>query len=76
MLKRIFTKRFTSDSHVLQINSYNTQPLAVGRGEVTDITETGVCVMQRIQYNASVSYNAQLRHGCLTFGEQRKRCRV
>lgn len=49
----------------LQINTYNTQPLAAGRKEVTDITETGVCVMQNIQYNASASHNAQLRHGCL-----------
>ena len=65
-----FSQRYTSDSHsdILQINSYNTQLLAVGRGEVTDITETGVCVMQSIQHNVSVSYNAELRHGCLMFG--------
>lgn len=76
MLRRIFTGRFTS--HIgdlvsaLQINSYNTQPLATGRREVTDITEMGLCVMHNLQYNASASYNAQLRHGCLPFGEQRK----
>lgn len=49
----------------LQINTGNSQPSAVGRGEVTDITETGVSVMRNLQHRASESYDAQLRRGCL-----------
>lgn len=41
--------------YTLQINTYITQQLAASRREVTDITETGVCVMQNILYNASSS---------------------
>lgn len=41
--------------YTLQINTYNTQQLAASRREVTDITQTGVCVMQNILYNASSS---------------------
>lgn len=64
------TSRASDLVSALQINSYNTPPLAAGRREVTDITETGLCVMQNIQCNASASHKAQLRHGCLLSGEQ------
>lgn len=65
MLKSIYTERFKSHTSdlvcPLRINSYNTQPLAAGRREVTDISEMGFCVVLNLQCNTSVSHNAQLR---------------
>lgn len=66
MLKSIF---YSDLPCALQINSYSTDALAAGRREVTDIMKRVFC-HARI-YNAPAPYYAPLRHGCLTFAEQK-----